>query len=336
MAPSPEEIACHSFLLQGVFAALDEMSAEERGGRSPRAITDWLFESVPDNLGTSRGLLGESGVAKLEPIITVLGSYQELSRRLWYIGRVHATDRSNDWDTRLLWDFVSAATRDTFETTSAVVALASQGIDAPTKVLLRHAMELYGRILVILRDEEEQRAYLRSLQRLRDFQMTGEDAERAEEERREVWTVGGPLMDRVALIEQNLDETSLPSRDEAARTAALLRDLYSYFSDLTHGGPSMVDDVLYVFDPRFPSQQRRRSWRFGAPTLDSQLSLTYIAMQMWQFWRMVPRALERSGLASHTQGDVGILLVAARALDRAVVQCFGDRIFGGGAAVQGT
>jgi hypothetical protein len=250
---------------------------------------------------------------------------------MWYIGRVHVTDRSLDWDTRLLWDFMSAIVRDLYETSRSVVVLTGQGLDAPAKVLMRHAMELYGRALVVLRDPHEQRAYLTELQRLRDFQgVAEEDAEASD--RRVAGPVGGALMDRVAAIEQNLDESSLPSPQRAQNTALVLRDLYAYFSNLTHGGPEFVDDVLYVYDPSFPSGQRRRAWAFGHATSDGALALDYLTMLLWQFWRVVPRALERSGMAEAAEGDVGILLVAARGLDRAVVRCFAKQVFSAGAA----
>ena len=250
-----------------------------------------------------------------------------MARRLWYIGRVHAADRELDWDTRLLWDFTSAIVRDLYETSRAVVVLTAQGTDAPAKVLLRHAMELYGRELVVLRDPKEQRAFLGQLQRLRDFQQAGRDENDAAPEYRSVGLVGGALMDRVAIIEQNLDETSLPSRAQAQATAQLLRDVYTYFSNLTHGGPELVDDVLYVYDPSFPSGQRRRAWGIGKPTSDGELTLRYLTMLVWQFWRVVPRALERTGMAHAAQGDIGVLLVAAKGLERAVAECFGANLF---------
>ena len=100
-------------------------------------------------------------------------------------------------------------------------------------------------------------------------------------------------MDRVAIIEQDLDESNPPSREQAQATAALLRDVYAYFSTLTHGGPELVDDVLYVFDPSFPSAQRRRVWAFGKPTKDGDLTLHYLPTLLWQYWRLLPRALEQ-------------------------------------------
>ena len=318
---------CRGELAFGLTAALAAMTDEERGGRAAHSIAVWLMDAAPDGLAETRALLGENG-SKLEPYLSIVETFQEIARRLWYIGRVHSGDRSLDWETRLLWDFTSAIVRDLNETARAVVLLASQGIDAPAKVLLRHGMELYGRELAVLRDEKERALYLRELQRLRDFQTVQYDSIAAEEAYRSSGLVGGALMDRVAEIEQNLDESSLPSRQQAHSTALLLRDLYAYFSNLTHAGPELVDDVLYVYDPSFPSLQRRRAWGFGAPTRDSILTLDYLTMLAWQFWRMVPRALERSGLASPVAGDVGMVLVAARGLEQAVVQCFDDRIFG--------
>ena len=267
-------------------------------------------------------------IVELEPHIAIIEAFQEIARRLWYIGRVHAKDRSLDWDTRLLWDTTSAIVRDLYETSRAVVLLTSQGMDAPAKVLLRHAMELYGRELVVLRDPKEQRTFLAELARLRDFQGTpAEEDIDPSAAYHASGLVGGALMDRVAAIEQNLDVNSLPSPMRAQNTAAVLRDLYAYFSNLTHGGPELVDDVLYVYDPNFPSGQRRRAWGFGSQTSDGFLALDYLTMQLWQFWRLVPRALERSGMADSAQGDVGILLVAARGLDHAVVRCFARRVF---------
>jgi hypothetical protein len=318
---------CRGELAFGLLVALAAMTDEERGGRAAHSIADWLMDAVPDGLAETRALLGENRSA-LEPYLSIVETFQEIARRLFYIGRVHSADRSLDWETRLLWDFTSAIVRDLNETARAVVLLASQGIDAPAKVLLRHGMELYGRELAVLRDEKERALYLRELQRLRDFQAVQYDSAAAEEAYRSSGLVGGALMDRVAEIEQNLDESSLPSRGQANETARLLRDLYAYFSNLTHVGPELVDDVLYVYDPSFPSRQRRRAWGFGEPTRDSILTLDYLTMLLWQFWRMVPRALERSGLASPVVGDVGIVLLAARGLEQAVVQVFDDRIFG--------
>jgi hypothetical protein len=324
--PTTRPLSCAEQLRLGVLAELESMTAEERGGRTPQAITDWLLESSPFALPESVQLLGPLAHT-LQPHCSIVDAFQEVARRLFYIGRVHATDRSLDWDTRLLWDVTSAIVRDLYETTRAAVMLSAQGVDAPTKVLLRHAMELYGRALVVLRDPKEQRAFLDELARLRDFQ----GMERVEEcsaiDYRSIGLVGGALMDRMAAIEENLDETSLPSPQRAQNTALVLRDLYAYFSTLTHGGPELVDDVLYVYDPTFPSGQRRRSWRFGRPTSDGLLNLGYLTMLLWQFWRLVPRALERSGMAEAEQGDVAILLVAARALDRAVVRCFASQVF---------
>ena len=322
----PDSFACDEQLRVGLLSALEAMSDEERGGRPARAITDWLMESAGQGLTETRLLLGDR-IDELEPHLSVIEAFQEIARRLWYIGRVHAADRTLDWDTRLLWDVTSAIVRDLHETTRAVVLLTSQGMDAPTKVLLRHAMELYGREIVVLRDPKEQRLFLSELQRLRDFQ----DAPAADTDvtsaYRATGLVGGALMDRLAHIEENLDETSLPSPMRARHTASVLRDLYAYFSNLTHGGPELVDDVLYVYDPTFPSGQRRRAWGFGKQTNDGGLALDYLTMLLWQFWRLVPRALERSEMADPVHGDVGILLVAARGLDRAVVQCFGSRVF---------
>jgi hypothetical protein len=309
-----------------VFEELDSMTPHERGGRTPHAVADWLLDSAFQGLSRTRAVLGENA-EPLEPYLTVIAVFQEVARRMWYIGRVHSGDRSLEWETRLLWDFTSAMVRDLYETTGSALALTAQGFDAPTKVLLRHAMELYARQLVVLRDPKEQRAYLTELQRLRDFQNAGRDETGSAPDYRSVGLSGGALMDRVALIEQNLDESSLPSREQAASTAALLRDLYVYFSNLTHGGPEIVDDVLYVYDPSFPSGQKRRAWSFGKPTRDGDLALEYLTMLLWQFWRYAPRALERSGLADTAVGDVGVLLVAARALDRAVVRSFGKRVF---------
>ena len=324
---TPIASSCRAELAFGLLVALDRMSDEERGGRAAHNVADWLMQTPPDGLAETRALLGERAL-ELEPHLSVIETFQEIARRLWYIGRVHAVDRALDWETRLLWDFTSAIVRDLNETARAVVLLASQGIDAPAKVLLRHGMELYGRQLVVLRDPKERGLYLRELQRLRDFQATEKDELSAEDAYRSSGLIGGALMDRVALIEQNLDEASLPSQAQAAETARLLRDLYGYFSNLTHAGPEVVDDVLYVYDPTFPSQQRRRAWGFGKPTRDGRLTLDYLTMLLWQFWRMVPRALERSELADPAQGDVGAVLVAARGLEQAVVQCFDDRIFG--------
>ena len=316
---------CSEQLRFGLFVELDQMTAEERGGRTPHAVTDWLLD--PATLGKSelRDLLGEAA-EQLDPHLAVIDAFQEVARRVWYIARVHATDRTLDWDTRLLWDITSAVVRDLYETTRAVVTLTAQGVDAPTKVLLRHAMELYGRELVVLRDPKEQRAYLAELQRLRDFQGAAND-QTWTADYRSVALVGGALMDRVATIEQNLDDSTLPSPQRAQNTALVLRDLYAYFSNLTHGGPELVDDVLYVYDPRYPSGQRRRAWSFGHPTSDGALTMDYLTMLLWQFWRLVPRALERSGLADATAGDVGVLLIAARGLDRAVVACFAKQVF---------
>lgn len=320
-----KSVLCSDQLRFGLFVELDKMTPEERGGRSPRAVTDWLLESSsPDGEGL-RALLGD-GADELDPHLTIIDAFQEIARRMWYIGRVHAGDRAYDWDTRLLWDFTSAVVRDLYETTRAVVVLTAQGVDAPTKVLLRHAMELYARELVVLRDPKEQRSYLTELQRLRDFQGVGADAV-AGSDYHSTGLVGGALMDRVAIIEQNLDESDLPSPQRAQNTALVLRDLYAYFSNLTHGGPELVDDVLYVYDPRFPSGQRRRTWSFGKPTSDGDLNLDYLTMLLWQFWRLVPRALERNNMADAAQGDVGVLLVAARALERAVIQCFALQVF---------
>jgi len=327
MTDSPTfNTTCADQLRMGVFAELEAMTLEDRGGRTPRSVADWLLDSAFGGLAKTQVMLGENA-ALLEPHLTVTVVFQEVARRLWYIGRVHSGDRSLDWETRLLWDFTSAIVRDLYETTGSSLALTAQGFDAPTKVLLRHAMELYARELVVMRDPKEQRAYLTELQRLRDFQNAGRDETGSAPNYRTVGLSGGALMDRVALIEQNLDESSLPSREQAASTAALLRDLYVYFSNLTHGGPEIVDDVLYVYDPSFPSGQRRRAWHFGTPTRDGDLALEYLTMLLWQFWRYVPRALERNGMADTAIGDVGVLLVAARALDRAVVRCFGGRVF---------
>ena len=317
---------CADQLRIGVFIELDGMSLEERGGRTPHTVADWLLDSAFQGLGRTQALLGENAET-LEPYLTVIAVFQEIARRMWYIGRVHSGDRTLDWETRLLWDFTSAIVRDLYETTGSALALTAQGFDAPTKVLLRHAMELYGRELVVLRDPKEQRAYLTELQRLRDFQNAGQDETGSAPDYRSVGLGGGALMDRVALIEQNLDASSLPSREQAVSTAALLRDLYVYFSNLTHGGPEIVDDVLYVYDPSFPSGQRRRAWSFGKPTRDGDLALEYLTMLLWQFWRYVPRALERNEMADAAVGDVGVLLVAARALERAVVSSFGNRVF---------
>jgi hypothetical protein len=322
----PEPGSCAEELRIGLFAELEAMSDEDRGGRSARAITEWLLESADQGLTETRALLGERA-SELEPHLAIIEVFQEIARRVWYIGRVHAKDRSTDWDTRLLWDVTSAIVRDLHETTRAVVLLTSQGVDAPTKVLLRHAMELYGRELVVLRDPREQRLYLSELQRLRDFQTVDAEETDAGSAYHATGLVGGALMDRLARIEENLGESSLPSPMRAQNTAAVLRDLYAYFSNLTHGGPELVDDVLYVYDPRFPSGQRVRAWGFGKQTSDGVLALDYLTMLLWQFWRLVPRALERSGMADPAHGDVGILLVAARALDRAVVQCYGSRVF---------
>jgi hypothetical protein len=320
------EISCAEQLRLGVFIELDKMTAEERGGRTPHAITEWLMDASPFSPPESIQLLGEEGAKRLQPHVSIIDSFQEVARRLWYIGRVRSGDRSLDWNTRLLWDITSAIVRDLYETTRAVVTLTAQGADAPAKVLLRHAMELYGRQLVVLRDPKEQRMYIDELQRLRDFQGM-EHADGSMAEYRTLGLSGGALMDRMAAIEQNLDESSLPSPQRAQNTALVLRDLYAYFSNLTHGGPELVDDVLYVYDPSFPSAQRRRSWRFGRPTSDGILTLDYLTMLLWQFWRLVPRALERSALTSDAQNDLGVLLVAARALDRTVVQCFGSQVF---------
>jgi hypothetical protein len=311
----------------GLLAALGNLTDEERGGRAAYNIAEWLMDAPADGLSETRALLGDRA-AELEPYLSVIETFQEIARRLWYIGRVHAVDRSLDWETRLLWDFTSAIVRDLNETARAIVMLASQGVDAPAKVLLRHGMELYGRELAVLRDPKERALYLRELQSLRDFQTAEGDHTAAEDAYRSSGLIGGALMDRVAEIEQNLDESSLPSRAQANETARLLRDLYVYFSNLTHVGPEVVDDVLYVYDPTFPSQQRRRAWGFGKPTRDGLLTLDYLTMLLWQFWRMVPRALERSGLADPAQGDVGMVLVAARGLEQAVVQRFEDRVFG--------
>jgi len=327
VAHDAPEIQTHAERLRfAFFVALDMMSAEERGGRSPHSITDWLMDATPEGLSEARALVGDRA-EELEPYLSIIEVYQEIARRLWYIGRVHAVDRSLDWETRLLWDFTSAIVRDTYETTRAVVLLASQGIDAPAKVLLRHTMELYGRQLVVLRDPKERAAYLHELRQLRDFQSEEASAELPGSAYRIAGLVGGALMDRVASIEQNLDESSLPSASQAAETAQLLRDLYAYFSNLTHGGPELVDDVLYVYDPSFPSRQRRRAWGFGKATRDGGLVLDYLTMLLWQFWRMVPRALQRSDMADAVEGDVGVLLVAARGLERAVVASFGDSVF---------
>jgi len=308
------------------FVALDTMSAEERGGRSPHSITDWLMDTTPEGLAETR-TLGADRAEELEPCLSIIEVYQELARRLWYIGRVHAVDRSLDWETRLLWDFTSAIVRDTYETTRAVVLLASQGIDAPAKVLLRHTMELYGRQLVVLRDPKQRTLYLRELRQLRDFQGEQTSDEVPESTYRVTGLSGGALMDRVASIEQSLDESSPASATQAAETARLLRDLYAYYSNLTHGGPELVDDVLYVYDPSFPSGQRRRAWGFGKLTRDGDLVLDHLTMLLWQFWRMVPRALETSGMADAIEGDVGVLLVAARGLERAVVSGYGESVF---------
>ena len=244
---------CRGELAFGLTAALAAMTDEERGGRAAHSIAVWLMDAAPDGLAETRALLGENG-SKLEPYLSIVETFQEIARRLWYIGRMHSSDRSLDWETRLLWDFTSAIVRDLNETARAVVLLASQGIDAPAKVLLRHGMELYGRELAVLRDEKERALYLRELQRLRDFQTVQYDSIAAEEAYRSSGLVGGALMDRVAEIEQNLDESSLPSRQQAHSTALLLRDLYAYFSNLTHAGPELVDDVLYVYAPSFPRQ----------------------------------------------------------------------------------
>jgi hypothetical protein len=326
LTPDAAGADCRAELNLGLFEALDAMSPDERGGRTARSVTDWLLDQTSDGLAETRALLGDAAHT-MEPYLTIIEAYQEISRRLWYIGRVHATDRALDWTTRLLWDFTSAIVRDLNETSRSIVLISSQGLDAPAKVLMRHALELYGRQLVVLRDPKEQQAFLDELQRLRDFQRAGKDETDAAEIYKSVGLAGGALMDRVALIEQNLDESSLPSREQAALTAGLLRDLYGYFSNLTHAGPELVDDVLYVFDPSFPSQMRRRAWGFGAPTRDGGLALDYLTMLLWQFWRIVPRALERDEMADAAQGDVGVLLVAARGLDRAVVKCFGGHVF---------
>jgi len=327
--PTDRPMTCAEQLRFGVFVELDTMTAEERGGRTPHAITDWLLEASPFSRPESEELLGEMA-AQLQPHVSIIDAFQEIARRLWYIARVHATDRTLDWDTRLLWDVTSAIVRDLYETTRAAVTLTAQGVDAPTKVLLRHAMELYGRELVVLRDPHEQRAFLDELQRLRDFQGMEHDEAFSAADYRATGLVGGALMDRVAAIEGNLDESSLPSPQRAQNTALVLRDLYAYFSNLTHCGPELVDDVLYVYDPNFPSGQRRRTWRFTRPTADGMLNLDYLTMLLWQFWRVVPRAIERTGMAEAEQGDVAILLVAAKALDRAVVQCFGSQVFSAG------
>ena len=323
---APHSNSCAEQLHTGLFAELEVMTQEQRGGRSARAVADWLLDSANQGLTETRALLGER-TEELEPYLSIIEAFQEIARRLWYIGRVHAGDRSLDWDTRLLWDVTSAIVRDLHETTRAVVLLTSQGVDAPTKVLLRHAMELYGREMVVLRDPKQQRLYLPALQQLRVAGDTHAEEGDAESAYRSAGLVGGALMDRVALIEENLDESSLPSPMRARNTALVLRDLYAYFSNLTHAGPELIDDVLYVYDPTFPSGQRRRAWGFGKPTTDGALALDYLTMLLWQFWRLVPRALERSGLADPTAGDVGVLLVAARGLERAVVQCFGARVF---------
>ena len=325
MPDAPDVMMCRNELRLGLFAAVDALSAEERAGRSPRAVTDWALDEAPEGLAETRGALSAEQQRDLEPYLTIIEAYQELARRLFYIGRPYSTDRTLPWETRLLWDFISASARDTYETTRSVALLSALGMDAPAKTLLRHQMELYGRLLVVLRDPEQQRAYLAALQRLRDMQMAETDT--AEDDLRTIALVGGPLMDRLASIEQNLDEANLPSRAKAEQTASMLRDVYTYFSSLTHGAPAMVDDVLFVYDPTFPSKQRRRASGYGKPTNDGRLSLAYLPMLLWMFWRMVPRALERSGLADPAVGDAGILLVASRGLERAVVECFGSELF---------
>lgn len=324
--PCPSVSACTVKLRASLLAELSKMPPADLADRPAKVIADWLFDSESHGITEMGIALGEHA-EHLEAHLAVIEAFQEMGRRLFYIGRVQAADREKDWDTRLLWDFTSAIVRDLYETAAAVVTLTAEGMDAPAKVLLRHAMELYGRQLVVLRDPREQRAFLDQLQRLRDFQHARQDEDEAASEHRPVGLVGGALMDRVAIIEQDLGESSLPSREQAKRTAALLRDVYAYFSNLTHGGPELVDDVLYVYDPSFPSGQRRRAWGFGKPTRDGDLTLHYLTMLLWQFWRTVPRAIERSGLGETGQGDIGVLLAAARGLERAVAECFGTRLF---------
>jgi hypothetical protein len=322
--PSPS--ACTVKLRASLLAELGKMTPADLADRPASLIADWLFDSESHGINAMGAALGEHA-EHLEAHLAVIEAFQEMARRLFYIGRVHAADRTKDWDTRLLWDFTSAVARDLYETAQAVVTLTADGMDAPAKVLLRHAMELYGRQLVVLRDPKEQRAFLDQLQRLRDFQQASPDIDGAASEHHQVGLVGGALMDRVAIIEQNLDESSLQNREQIKNTASLLRDVYAYFSNLTHGGPELVDDVLYVYDPSFPSGQRRRAWAFGKPTRDGDLTLHYLTMLLWQFWRIVPRALERGGMGVIGQGDIGVLLAAARGLERAVAECFGTRLF---------
>ena len=203
MPDAPDVMMCRNELRLGLFAAVDALSAEERAGRSPRAVTDWALDEAPEGLAETRGALSAEQQRDLEPYLTIIEAYQELARRLFYIGRPYSTDRTLPWETRLLWDFISASARDTYETTRSVALLSALGMDAPAKTLLRHQMELYGRLLVVLRDPEQQRAYLAALQRLRDMQMAETDT--AEDDLRTIALVGGPLMDRLASIEQNLD-----------------------------------------------------------------------------------------------------------------------------------
>jgi hypothetical protein len=309
-----------------VFAALESMTHQERMRQDPRAVATWLFSSAGDGLAETRALLTPERAALLEPGLSVVETYQELGRRIYYLARVRGKDRAFDWDTRLSWDVIAACSRDLQETARAVTTLATHGLDAPAKVLLRHAMEVYARMLVVLRDPEERRAYLRALRLLREAG-TSDAEETAYEEYRSIGAIGGQLMDRLALIEENLDLTTLPSRERAEQTATILRDVYAYFSNLTHGGPSMVDEVLYVYDETVPSHQRRRVWSYGEMTEDGRLVFTYLTLLLWQAWRMVPEAMLRSGLVEMQMADSAIVVAASRALERAVVSTFAANVF---------
>lgn len=294
----------------------EDLAGVARSGTAidPEAIADWLVRTAGDGLAGARSILGAEEAASLEPYLTLVEVYQELARKTWYVAEASAHEKGVAEDDRLMWETIAAGVRDAYESSAACVTCWSIGLDMPGKVVLRHLMDTHALLLLLLTNERQRAQYLLGLRETR-----GEGFEGASREFGRVRPRSRTLIDRSAHVSNSLDDADLPSPVQADEVAELMRGVYSYLSDLTHAGPSFVDEMLLVSDPESPGGQTKRSWSYGAPTGDGRLLIPHLVLVLHTFWWTVPAAVLRAGLFAPDAPDAVRLREGSRALRRVVL-----------------
>lgn len=285
------------------------------GALDPESIADWLLKSAGDGLTEARTVLGPESASSLEPYLTLIEVYQELARKTWYIADASAHEKGVPEDDRLLWEVIAAGVRDAYEASATCVGCWASGLDMPGKVVLRHLMDTHALLLLLLTNDRQRAQYLRGLRETRgDEHYAG-----AAREFGRVRPRSRTLIDRSAHVSVGLDESDLPLSVQADEVAELMRGVYSYLSDLTHAGPSFVDEMLLVNAPDAPGGQVKRTWAYGAPTGDGRLLIPHLVLVLHQFWWTVPAAVLRTGLLAPDSPDAVRLREGSAALRHVVL-----------------